>query len=136
MFPVRRAVAAYLKVVRRRKLSSAEGTRGGEHEGEGDYSIIPLLLGGGGLGASPEEIFEFCALLCAFLMGGFKRLGPDFSRFGHKDIPFRVRNRMLDKIFFRQSHVFFFFFFFYFFPSACFFDIISSMSPQVLAKYF
>ena len=61
------------------------------------------------------------------------RLGPDFSRFGHKDISCRVRNRMLDKIVFRQSHVVVFF---YFFSSACFFDIISSMSPQVLAKYF
>ena len=62
------------------------------------------------------------------------RLGPDFSRFGHKDISCRVRNRMLDKIVFRQSHVVFF----YFFSSAYFFDItcISSMSPQVLAKYF
>ena len=59
-------------------------------------------------------------------------LGPDFSRFGHKDISCHVRNRMLDKIVFRQSHGFFV----TFFPSACFFDIISSMSPQVLAKYF
>ena len=58
------------------------------------------------------------------------RLGPDFSRFGHKDISCRVRNRMLDKIVFKHSHVLFFF---YFFSSACFFDIIS---PQVLAKYF
>ena len=63
-------------------------------------------------------------------------LGPDFSRFGHKDISCRVRNRMLDKIVFRQSHVFFYVFFFTFFSSACFFDIISSMSPQVLAMYF
>ena len=60
-------------------------------------------------------------------------LGPDFSRFGHTDISCRVRNRMLDKIVIRQSHVVFFYFFFH---SACFFDIISSMSPQVLAKYF
>ena len=37
--------------------------------------------------------------------GFFMRLGPDFSRFGHKDISCRVRNRMLDKIVFRQSHV-------------------------------
>ena len=37
------------------------------------------------------------------------RLGPDFSRFVHKDISCRVRNRMLDKIVFRQSHVFFLF---------------------------
>ena len=71
------------------------------------------------------------ALLCAFLMGGFMRLGPDFSSFGHKDISCRLRNRMLDKIVFRQSRVFV-----YFFSSAWFFDIISSMSPQVLAKYF
>ena len=35
------------------------------------------------------------------------RLGPDFSRFGHKDISCRVRNRMLDKIVFRQSKGFF-----------------------------
>ena len=39
------------------------------------------------------------------------RLGPDFSRLGHKDISCRARNRMLDKIVFRQSHVFFFAFF-------------------------
>ena len=57
------------------------------------------------------------------------RLGPDFSRFGHKDISCRVRNRMLDKIVFRQSHVVFF----YFFSSACFFYIISSMSKVLLA---
>ena len=50
------------------------------------------------------------------------RLGPDFSRFGHKDISCRVRNRMLDKTVFRQSHVFFIY-------SACFFDIISSIVP-------
>ena len=43
------------------------------------------------------------------------RLGPDFSRFGHKDISCRVRNRMLDKIVFRQSHVFLFVFFLLFF---------------------
>ena len=65
-------------------------------------------------------------------MGFYAVQGPDFSRFGHKDISCRVRNRMLDKIVFRQSHDLFF----YFFYSACFFDIISSMSPKVLAKYF
>ena len=54
------------------------------------------------------------------------RLGPDFSRFGHKDISCCVKNLRLDKIVFRQSHVFF-----TFFSSACRFDIISSMSPQV-----
>ena len=36
------------------------------------------------------------------------RLGPDFSRFGHKDISCRVRNRMLDKIVYRQSQGVFF----------------------------
>ena len=67
--------------------------------------------------------------MCVF-NGILMRLGPDFSRFVHKDISCRVRNRMLDKSIFRQSHVFFFIY------SACFFDIISSMSPQVLATYF
>ena len=69
--------------------------------------------------------------MCVF-NGVFMRLGQDFSHFGHKGISCRVRNRILDKIVFRQSHfvgVFFTFF------SACFFDIISSMSPQVLAMY-
>ena len=76
------------------------------------------------------------------LMGFFMRLGPEFSRFCHKDIYCRMKNRILDKIVFRQSHVFFlfsvvfFFFFFTFFSSACFFDIIKFISPQVLAKYF
>ena len=59
-------------------------------------------------------------------------LGPEFDRFGHKDISCRVRNRMLDKIVFRQSHVFFYLFF----SSTCFFDIILSMSLQVFAKSF
>ena len=81
-----------------------------------------------GLWASPEIFLILSASMCAF-NGVFMRLGPDFSCFGHKDISCRVRNRMLDKIVFRQSHVVYFFTF-------CFFDIISSMSPQVLAKYF
>ena len=72
--------------------------------------------------------FEFRALLCVFLMGFFMRLGPDFSRFGY-DLC-KKRNRILDKIVFRLSR------FFFLFSSACFFDIISFMSPQVLAKYF
>ena len=60
--------------------------------------------------------------MCVF-NGVFMRLGPDFSHFGHKDISCRVRNRMRDQLvtFFLQ-HVFF--------------DIISSMFQQVLAKYF
>ena len=69
--------------------------------------------------------------MCVF-NGFFMRLGPDFIRFGHKDISCRVRNRMLDKIVLKHSHVFFY----TFFSSACFFDIISSMSSQVLTKYF
>ena len=50
-----RAVAAYLKVVRRRKASSADGTRGG----------------------IAREIFDFLALLCAFLVG-FYAFGTRF----------------------------------------------------------
>ena len=36
--------------------------------------------------------------MCVF-NGGFMRLGPDFSRFGHKDISCRVKNLMLAKLF-------------------------------------
>ena len=45
-----RAVAAYLKVVRRRKSSRCEGTRAGEHE----RVIIPPLVRGG-VGGLPRE---------------------------------------------------------------------------------
>ena len=61
-----RAVAAYIKVVRRRKPSSAEGTRRGRAR-EGDS---PLFRGVGGL---PLDFFW--ALLCAFFMNS----GTDFS---------------------------------------------------------
>ena len=53
--------------------------------------------------------------MCGF-NGGFMRLGPDLSHFGHKDISCRVRNRMMDKIV-SDSHVFFVGFFFTFFLS-------------------
>ena len=75
-----KAVAAYLKVVRRRKASSADGTRGGEHE-----RVTPPLVGG--LGGLPQENFEFLALLCARFQWGFMRLGPDFRHdFLHEKI--------------------------------------------------
>ena len=41
------------------------------------------------------------------------RLGPDFSRFGHKDFICRARKRMLDKIV-SDSHMLLFFYFFFF----------------------
>ena len=46
-----RAVPAYLKVVRRRKPSSAEGMRGESTRG----GLLPLWFGGGGLGGLPRE---------------------------------------------------------------------------------
>ena len=49
-----RAVAAYLKVVRRRKSLSAEGTRGAEHE----RGLFPLALGGFG-GPPPGKFLNF-----------------------------------------------------------------------------
>ena len=58
--------------------------------------------------------------------GVFMRLGPDFSRFGHKDISCRRETECWTKLF-SDSHMVSFYFFFY---SACFFDIISSISPQ------
>ena len=99
-----RAVAAYLKVVRRRKPSSAEGTRRGSTR-ERYYS--PLVRGFGG---SPRENFwNLSASMCVF-NGVFMRLGPDFSLFCHKDISCRLWNRMLDKTVSRESHVFYYFF--------------------------
>ena len=68
-----RIVAAYLKVVRRRKSSSADGTRGGEYE-----RGTPLSLGG--LGVSSEKILKFSASICVF--NGFYAFGTRFqSRF-------------------------------------------------------
>ena len=62
------------------------------------------------------------------------RLGPDFSHFGHNFLLEKIfrhtRNRGLDNFLFRQSQ------FFYLFSTACFFNIISSMSPQVLESTF
>ena len=49
----------YLKVVRRRKLSNAEGTRGVRAQ-EGCYSTISLEGGGGrGGGSPPGDILNF-----------------------------------------------------------------------------
>ena len=72
-------------MVRRRKASSADGTRGGEHE----RGTPPLVRGLGGL---PRENFEFLALLCAFLMC-FYAFGTRFQSrfFARKDIFWRVR---------------------------------------------
>ena len=85
------------------------------------------------MGASLENFFELSASMCDF-NGGFMRLGPDFSRFGHKDISCaREKPNSGQNCFQTGLHVFVFF---TFISSACFFDIISSMSPQVLAKYF
>ena len=72
--------------------------------------------------------------MCVF-NGVFMYLGPDFSPFGH--------DLLLEKIFlvrretecwtklFSDSHDFF-----YFFSTACFFDIILPMSPQILESTF
>ena len=73
-------------------------------------------------GASPEKIFEFLALLCAFLTG--------FVCVWDQILVVLVTRYFWTKLF-SDSHMFFF----TFFSSACFFDIISSMSLQVLAKY-
>ena len=71
-------------MVRQRKPSSTEGTRGGRAR-EGDYSPSRK---GGVWGASLEIILS--ASICVFSWG-FMRLGQDFSRFGH--------NLLLEKIF-------------------------------------
>ena len=78
------AVDAYIKVVLRRKSSSADGKRGGRAR-EG---TSPLVMGLGGL---PRENFEFLALLCTFLMGFYAFEIRFQSRFfARKDIFWRV----------------------------------------------
>ena len=47
-----------------------------------ERGIIPLSLGGF-VGPPPRKVLS--ASMCVF-NGIFMRLGPDFSRFGHKDI--------------------------------------------------
>ena len=74
--------------------------------GEDERGIIPPLVREV-WGPPPRNFLNLSASMCIF-NGFFMRLGPDFSRFGHKDISCRVRNRMLDKTVFRQSHGFFF----------------------------
>ena len=91
-------------MVRRRKSSSADSTRGGRAR-EGDS-----LVRGGGRG-SPRKISEFLALLCASLMG-FMRIGPDFSHdfFARKDISWGVRKSNAKQNRFQIVKIFFYFF--------------------------
>ena len=93
----------------------------------------PLVRGVWGVSPPPpEKKFEFWAFLCAFLMGFYAfrtRFQSFWSRsFARKEIFCHARNQMQDKIVFRQSRFLFF--------TACFFDIISSMSPQGLESTF
>ena len=67
-----RAVVAYLKVVRGRKQSSAEGTRGGRPQ-EGDYSLSRNESLVRGVWGAPPRILS--ASMC-FFNGGFVRLKP------------------------------------------------------------
>ena len=95
-----RAVAAYLKVVRRRKSSSAD-RRGGEHEMGTSHS----------LGGLPREIFAFLARLGAFLMGFYAfgtRLQSRF--FARKDISWHVRKPNAKQNRFQIVTIFFYFF--------------------------
>ena len=94
-----RAVAAYLKVVRRRKPSSAEGMTGESTRG----------LGGGGWGPPPGKNLNFERFYVRF-NGVFMRLGPDFSRFGHKGISCRRETECWTKLF-SDSHMVSFYFF-------------------------
>ena len=57
------------------KAREGESMRGG---------LVPFSLGGF-WGPPPRFFLILSAFMCVF-NGGFMRLGPDFSRFGHKDI--------------------------------------------------
>ena len=63
-----RAVTAYLKVVRQRKSSSADGKRGGEQE----RVIIPPLVGGGW--GPPRDFFLNFERFCVRYNEGFYAL--------------------------------------------------------------
>ena len=86
------------RVVWWRKLSRAEA---GEHK-RGLYTLLILDIGG-----LPREKIHIIALLCAFLLGFFYALETILvvliTIFARKAIILRVRIRMLDKIYFRQS---------------------------------
>ena len=107
-----RAVAAYLKVVRRKKSSSSDGTRGGRAR-EGDFpSYQGGGGGGGGVGGLPRENFEFLALLCAFVMVFYAFWTRFQSRFfARKDISWRVRKPNAKQNRFQIVTIFFFTFF-------------------------
>ena len=89
-------------MVRRRKSSRVDGTRGGSTSGN------PLSLGG-----LPRENFEFLALLFAFLMG-FYAFGTIFQSrfFAREDISWRVRKPNAKQNRFQIVTIFFFTFFF------------------------
>ena len=89
--------------------------------------LIPLSRGGF-RGSPPIFFFDYGRFYVRFYWF-FYAFGTRFQSFwsqffARKDISCHARNRMLDKIIFRQSRLFF-----TFFSTACFFDIISSMSP-------
>ena len=69
-----------------------------------EWGLIPLSTRGF-RGSPPSFFFNFGRFYVRF-NGVFMHLGPDFSPFGH-DISSHARNRMLDKIVFRQSRFFF-----------------------------
>ena len=113
-----RAVAAYLKVVRRWKPSSAKGTRGGRAR---------LVRGLWGL--PRENFWILSASMCVF--NGVLSVWEQILVVLVTMIFLLAWETECWTIFFQTVTCFF-----YFFSSACFFDIISSMSPQVLAEYF
>ena len=87
--------------------------------------LIPLSTGG--FRGSPSSFFfnfgRFYVRFNVFFMQSFWS-----KSFARKDISCHARNRMLDKIVFSHD--------FLLFSTACFFDIISPMSPQVLESTF
>ena len=88
-------------MVRRRKSSSADGTRGGEHERG------PTLARG--VRGLPRENFDFLALLCAFLMG-FYAFGTRFQlRLFARDF-LRVRKPNAKQNRFQIVTIYFYFF--------------------------
>ena len=77
MGPFFRAIAAYSKVVRQKKSSSAEGTRGRRAREGGLFPSRQGGLGGGGLGGLPQDFF----LNFGRFFVGFNAFGTRFQSF-------------------------------------------------------
>ena len=94
-------------MVRRRKSSSADGTRGGEHE----RGTPPHVRGVRGSPPPPRNFLIFSASMCVLM--GFYAFGTRYQSrfFARKDISLRMRKQNAKQNRFQIVMIFFTFFF-------------------------